>query len=112
MTGSYDIPVASLTSLAIFSNTTPTTPYRSSGRPEVTYAIERLVDQVAVTLGIDRIEKYHCLWEHRGCGDVVPQAKTLEDSRCVGAKLDAVADLGEFAGLFQHLNIKAALGKR
>jgi carbon-monoxide dehydrogenase large subunit len=56
VTGSYDIPVASLRSRAVFTNTMPTQAYRSSGRPEVTYAIERLVDQAAVELGMDRIE--------------------------------------------------------
>ena len=56
VTGSYDIPVASLQSRAVFTNTAPTTPYRSSGRPEVNFAIERLVDTAATELGIDRIE--------------------------------------------------------
>jgi carbon-monoxide dehydrogenase large subunit len=56
ITGSYDIPVASLRSRAVFTNTMPTNAYRSSGRPEVTYAIERLIDQAARELGIDRVE--------------------------------------------------------
>jgi aerobic carbon-monoxide dehydrogenase large subunit len=55
ITGSYDIPAASLRSRAVFTNTMMTQPYRSSGRPEVTYAIERLVDQAASELGIDRL---------------------------------------------------------
>ncbi len=56
VTGSYAIPVASLRSRAVFTNTMPTQAYRSSGRPEVTYAIERLLDLAATKLGIDRIE--------------------------------------------------------
>jgi xanthine dehydrogenase molybdopterin-binding subunit B len=56
VTGSYDIPAASLRSRAVFTNTMPTNAYRSSGRPEVTYAIERLVDKAAGVLGFDRIE--------------------------------------------------------
>jgi CO/xanthine dehydrogenase Mo-binding subunit len=44
VTGSYDIPMASLRSRAVFTNTMPTNACRSSGRPEVTYAIERLID--------------------------------------------------------------------
>ena len=36
VTGSYDIPTASLRSRAVFTNTMPTNAYRSSGRPEVT----------------------------------------------------------------------------
>src|SRR4029450_12693714 len=52
ITGSYDIPAASLRSRAVFTNTMPTNAYRSSGRPEVTYAIERLIDKAARDLGV------------------------------------------------------------
>ena len=54
--GSYAIPATTLRAMAVFTNTMPTQAYRSSGRPEVTYAIERLVDAAADKLGIDRIE--------------------------------------------------------
>ena len=53
--GSYAIPAARLRALAVFTNTMPTQAYRSSGRPEVTYAIERLVDIAADELGMDRV---------------------------------------------------------
>jgi len=55
VTGSYDIPAASLRSRAVFTNTMPTNAYRSSGRPEVTFAIERLIDKAARELGFDRV---------------------------------------------------------
>jgi carbon-monoxide dehydrogenase large subunit len=55
VTGSYDIPAASLRSRAVFTNTMPTNAYRSSGRPEVTFAIERLIDTAARELGFDRV---------------------------------------------------------
>ena len=53
ITGSYDIPAARLCARAAFTNTMPTQAYRSSGRPEVTYAIEMLADRAAAELGID-----------------------------------------------------------
>jgi carbon-monoxide dehydrogenase large subunit len=56
VTGSYDIPAAHLRARAVFTNTMSTQAYRSSGRPEVTFAIERLADKAADALGIDRIE--------------------------------------------------------
>ena len=56
VTGNYDIPAASLRSRAVFTNTMPTNAYRSSGRPEMTYAIERLVDKAASEFGFDRVE--------------------------------------------------------
>jgi aerobic carbon-monoxide dehydrogenase large subunit len=53
ITGNYDIPAARLAARAAFTNTMPTQAYRSSGRPEVTYAIELLADRAAAELGID-----------------------------------------------------------
>jgi carbon-monoxide dehydrogenase large subunit len=55
ITGSYAIPTACLRARAVFTNTMSTNAYRSSGRPEVTYAIERLIDTAADQLGFDRI---------------------------------------------------------
>jgi carbon-monoxide dehydrogenase large subunit len=54
--GSYAIPATTLRAIAVFTNTMPTNAYRSSGRPEVTFAIERLVDAAAKQLGVDRIQ--------------------------------------------------------
>ena len=56
VTGNYAIPAASLRSRAVFTNTMPTNAYRSSGRPEATYAIERLIDKAARKLAFDRVE--------------------------------------------------------
>lgn len=56
ITGSYDIPAATLRSRAVFTNTMPTNAYRSSGRPEVTFAIERLIDLACIELGFDRVK--------------------------------------------------------
>ena len=53
--GSYRIPATTLRSIGVFTNTMPTNAYRSSGRPEVTFAIEQLVDEAARQLGVDRI---------------------------------------------------------
>jgi aerobic carbon-monoxide dehydrogenase large subunit len=53
--GSYAIPATTLHAMAVFTNTMPTNAYRSSGRPEVTFAIEHLVDAAAAQLGVDRI---------------------------------------------------------
>ena len=54
--GSYDIPAVTLRAIAVYTNTMPTQAYRSSGRPEVTFAIERLIDEAARQLGFDRIK--------------------------------------------------------
>ena len=52
----YALPVASARARAVMSNTPPTYPYRSAGRPEVVYAMERMIDMAARDLGIDPAE--------------------------------------------------------
>ena len=52
----YDIKNVHLSTRAIFTNTTPTGPYRGAGRPEASYVIERLIDKAAEASGIDGIE--------------------------------------------------------
>ena len=56
ITGSYDIPAATLRARAVFTNTMMTQAYRSSGRPEVNFALERLIEIAAKRLGFDKIE--------------------------------------------------------
>lgn len=56
MTGLYRVPVAHATARAVLTNTPPTIPYRSAGRPEAMFVIERLVDLAARQCGFDKIE--------------------------------------------------------
>ena len=52
----YDIPAVAVFNSAVFTNTPPTIPYRGAGRPEAVYIIERLIDQAAHEMKIDRAE--------------------------------------------------------
>ena len=52
----YRMPAAHFRARATVSNTAPTRPYRSSGRPEVIYVMERLIDLAARQCGFDRVE--------------------------------------------------------
>ena len=56
ISGNYRIPAATVRSRAVFTNTVPTQAYRSSGRPEVTFAIERLIEIAARELNMDPLE--------------------------------------------------------
>ena len=57
ITGNYDIPARRrCTRGRSITNTMCTQAYRSSGRPEVTFAIERLIDKAARECGFDRFE--------------------------------------------------------
>lgn len=55
-TGVYRAPAAFVRGRTVLTNTPPTIPYRSAGRPEAMFLIERLMDLAAKQTGIDRIE--------------------------------------------------------
>ncbi len=56
MTGVYRIPALYANFRVPLTNTTPVGAYRGAGRPDVAYAVERIVSQAAVELGIDGAE--------------------------------------------------------
>jgi carbon-monoxide dehydrogenase large subunit len=56
MQGVYRIPAVHFRGHAVLTNTTPVAVYRSAGRPEAIYMIERLIDLAAVQHGFDRVE--------------------------------------------------------
>ncbi len=55
LTGPYDLPAAHARMRIAYTNTVPTAAYRGAGRPLMSYAIERLVDQAALETGIDPV---------------------------------------------------------
>lgn len=48
----YDVPAFHATSTGVFTNASPTGPYRGAGRPEAAYVMERLLDTAAAELAI------------------------------------------------------------
>ena len=56
MTGVYQIPALYATYRIPITNTTPIGAYRGAGRPDIAYAVERLVNQAATEIGMDPAE--------------------------------------------------------
>jgi carbon-monoxide dehydrogenase large subunit len=56
MSSVYDIAAAHFRGRAVNSNTPSTNSYRSAGRPEAMFVIERLIDMAAREHGFDRVE--------------------------------------------------------
>jgi len=55
-TGCYRIPASQSTVLGVYTNKTPTGPYRGAGRPEAAFLIERMMDRLGGELGMDPVE--------------------------------------------------------
>jgi aerobic carbon-monoxide dehydrogenase large subunit len=67
LSGVYHIPVAFVRGRGAFTNTAPTAPYRSAGRPEIIFVIERLIDLAADRLGLNPAElrrRNQSTWSH------------------------------------------------
>ena len=58
----YKIPAYKFTCHGVFTTKTPTDAYRGAGRPEATYAIERIVDELAAELELDPMEVRRKNW--------------------------------------------------
>ena len=55
-TSVYDIQTVDFHFQAVLTNTAPTSAYRGAGRPEAIFNMERLMDEAARQIGMDRIE--------------------------------------------------------
>lgn len=53
--GAYRIPAVSGRTRLVLTNRVPVSAYRGAGRPEMAYAVERIVDEAARQTGLDRI---------------------------------------------------------
>ena len=54
--GMYDIRLIDMGVRCVFTNTTPTAPYRGAGRPEANFILERAIDEAARVTGIDPVK--------------------------------------------------------
>ena len=52
----YKFPAYHFSCQTVFTNTTWTDAYRGAGRPEATFAIERIMDELAAEVGVDPLE--------------------------------------------------------
>src|SRR5207344_2684667 len=58
----YKFPAYRFSCTNVFTNKTWTDAYRGAGRPEATFAIERMMDELAVELGRDPLEVREQNW--------------------------------------------------
>jgi carbon-monoxide dehydrogenase large subunit len=87
--GVYRTPLIEQNTKLVFTNTTPIAPYRGAGRPEGNYYMERLIDQAAREMGIDRIEI-------RKRNQIKPKELPYKTPS------ENVYDSGDFPGLFKR----------
>ena len=111
ISGPYDIANVECEVIGVYTNRTPTGPYRGAGHPEATFLIERMVDELARELGRDPVEVRKA--------NLVPAAAmphklttgfTL-DSGDYAATMDAALALAGYAGLRERQAQLRAAGR-
>jgi len=112
MSSVYRIPAASVRARAVMSNTPPTNPYRSAGRAEVMFVMERLIDLAALTHGFDRLElRRRNLIGADEMPYVNPLGLTYDSGEYARAMASALA-LGRWDDFAQRRRAAARSGKR
>jgi len=94
----YRMPAVSIRGRAVVTNTSPTTPYRSAGRPEIMFVMERLIDLAAHRHGFDRLELRRRNLVPASAMPYRNAVGTVYDSGDYRAALDRVAALADWSG--------------
>jgi len=126
MSGLYHVPAAHFHARAVVSNTPPTRPYRSAGRPEVMYVMERLIDLAARQCGFDRVElrrrnlvaqrampyrnPFGLVYDSGDYGQALEQALALGDWRGFAARSQASRERGRCRGVGIATYVDTATG--
>jgi len=111
LAGLYTTPAIYVEVSAVFSNKAPIGPYRGSGRPEATYVVERLIDNAAREMGIDRAE---IRARNLIPADAMPYRTGLTYTYDCGdfpANMESVTRAGDYAGFETRRAEAAARGR-
>ena len=110
MTGAYDIRHVSIRNRVVLTNKTPTGLNRGFGGPQVYFALERLMQRIAVQLGLDPLD---VIRRNLVPADAFPYrtaSGALLDSGDYQAAVAAALDQGGYADLLRRRDAARARG--
>src|SRR6202043_1309132 len=109
MTGAYRVRHLTIRNRVVLTNKTPTGLVRGFGGPQVYFALERLMQRIAATLGLDPLEVIR-----RNLVETFPYrcpAGAVLDSGDYGAAVDVAAARGGLAELRRRRDLARAEGR-
>jgi carbon-monoxide dehydrogenase large subunit len=109
--GMYDIPHIDISVRCVFTNTTPTAPYRGAGRPEANFILERAVDEAARVTGIDPVKLRRRNLIKPSAMPYKTAVGTTIDSGEFLSVLDKALALADYDGFKQRRRAAAKRGK-
>jgi carbon-monoxide dehydrogenase large subunit len=95
----YKFPAYRFVCTNVFTNKTPTDAYRGAGRPEATFAIERMMDELAAELGVDPMDVRERNWIKHEEFPFTSVCGLTYDSGNYEAATDKAKELFDYAGL-------------
>jgi aerobic carbon-monoxide dehydrogenase large subunit len=95
----YKMEAYSFTCHGVFTTKTPTDAYRGAGRPEATFAIERMMDELAAELGMDPMQIRRKNWITHEEFPYTTIAGLTYDSGNYEAATDKAVELFDYDGL-------------
>ena len=111
MGGVYKVPALAMRSDLVFTNTVPVSAYRGAGRPDIAYAIERLVDHAAHEHGFDPVELRRLNFIAPENFPYTTANGTVYDSGDFHQVLRRALDMADYAGFSLRQQEAAAQGK-
>jgi carbon-monoxide dehydrogenase large subunit len=109
--GMYDIARIDISVRCVFTNTTPTAPYRGAGRPEANFILERAIDEAARVTGIDPVKLRRRNFIKPSALPYKTAVGTTIDSGEFASVLDKALALAEYDGFKQRRRAAAKHGK-
>lgn len=108
--GIYKFPAYRFECTGVFTNTTKTDAYRGAGRPEATFALERIMDELAAELGMDPLELRRRNWIDSSEFPFTTSAGLTYDSGDYAAATARATELFEYDALRQEQERRRASG--
>ena len=109
--GIYRIPNYRLHCQCVLTNKTPVGAYRGAGRPEATYAIERIVEDLAAELGVDPMDLRRRNWIPADAFPYRTSGGVTYDVGDFASTADAMLELADYDALRKRqasLNVDGA----
>ncbi|MCW1920649.1 xanthine dehydrogenase family protein molybdopterin-binding subunit [Rhodobacter sp. KR11] len=110
MAGPYKVPHVYVNVKTVFTNTAPVDAYRGAGRPEATFSLERVVDQMCRELGLDAFEVRRKNFLTPDMFPYTTPVGLVYDTGNYQATLDKVIEMADVAGFESRRAASAAKG--
>lgn len=111
LTGAYDIPNLKVRNRVVVTNKTPTGLVRGFGGPQVYYALERLLDRIAIELKMDPVELRRRNFVKAGQFPYKAAAGAVLDSGDYDRMVDMTLAAAREQGLYERQRAARAAGR-